>query len=270
MFEHRKSRRNEDVLRVKEGFTEIEFRRYRSASCKNIPCRSVGAEGNAELKRGSMYQSSEEIRKMKKTGSLEERRKIKISPSSDASYSFRNSVTSSGSNMKSASISKPYFESCSSDAFIEICLSSDDKDCRKKDKQLVESAGHDKKRNGSFGCEPIVRPSDDGNDIVENDMVWNLHKSQSAKMEACYSASSSESDSPGSDVGYCESDNGSNAVRLKDHLNLASDSDEVDSLNGSTPLLPANLHPNLEIAAIVSEVPYKNRELEIQKRGQNR
>ncbi|KAE8732428.1 putative mitochondrial carrier protein [Hibiscus syriacus] len=489
-----KPSRDEDVLRVKEGFIEIGFRRYRSVSCKNIQCRSVGAEGDAELKRGSIYQSSEEIRIMKKTGIVEGRRKIEFSRSSDTSNSFRivdslcnseerTSVMLSGSNLKSASISRPYFESCSSDGFIEICPSSDNKYYEKREKQLVGTSGHAKKRNGSFGCEPVVRPSDDGNDLVEKDTVRNLHKSLSAKMEACHSPSSSESDrfsrasskailspirkmfdpfmkskslrsplgyaaeadfvktigmentrryrtfrksllhdfsnsprnsepdtpfikedtihtmvasspvhlhgclklgvkqgvpffefsinqpeeivllarqwkqdnafnwvytfhpasnrkksnacmrrlrdssrdssvfaqmqvsccfcseikdggviensmitefvmydiaharqrvsfqgspdvrkapicsSPGLDVGCCESDDGSNAVRLKDHLNIASDNDEVKSLNGSTPLLPANLHTNHEIAAVVIRVPFKKRESLKYRRG---
>ncbi|KAK8494627.1 hypothetical protein V6N12_005756 [Hibiscus sabdariffa] len=491
--------RKEDVLRVKEGFTEISFCRYRSASCKGIPCRSAGAEVNAELRRGSMYQSSKEVKKMKKTGTVEGRRKIELSGSSDTWCSFgivdslcnsedgslqeRNSVLSSGSNLKSASTCEPCFESCSSDGFIEICLSSDNKDSEKREKQLGETVRNDNKRNISFGCEPVVRPSDDGNDLVEKDTVRNLHKSQSAKMEACYSPSSSESDrfsrtsskarfspirkmfdpfmkskslrsplgyaaeadcvktigmentrrdktsrksllhdfshsprnsepdtpsikkdtihstiasspvhlhgclklgvkqgvpffefsmnqpedifllakqwkqdtafnwvytfhsvsnrkksnasmwglsdcskdssvvaqmqvscrfcseikdggviensmvtefvmydvaharkcvsvqgspdvrkipmcsSPSSDIGRYESDGGSNAVRLKDHLNLASDTDEVESVNGSTPLVPANLHPNLEIAAVVIQVPFKKRESLKYRRG---
>ncbi|KAB2038899.1 hypothetical protein ES319_D03G175800v1 [Gossypium barbadense] len=73
--------------------------------------------------------------------------------------------------------------------------------------------------------------------------------------------------SPGSDVGCYESDDGSNAVRLKDHLNVASDSDEVESVNGSTPLLPANLHPSLETAAVVIQVPFKKRESLKYRRG---
>ncbi|KAE8690214.1 hypothetical protein F3Y22_tig00110909pilonHSYRG00010 [Hibiscus syriacus] len=490
---------NEDVLRLKEGFTEIAFRRYRSASCKTTPCRSVGGEGNAELKRGSIYQSSKEVRKMKRTGTVEGRRKVELSRSSDTPYSFRivdslcnsedespqerNSVMSTGSNLKSASISKPYFESCSSDGFVEICLSSDNKDSEKREKQLVETVGIDNKRNKSFGCEPVARHTDDGNELVEKDMIRNLHKSLSAKMEACHSPSSSESDrfsqtsskarfspirkmfdpfmkskslrsplgyaaeadcdrtlgmentrrdktfrksllhdfsyshrnsepetqfikkdtihpavasspvhlhgclklgvkqgvpffefsmnqredivllakqwkqdnafnwvytfhsfsngkksnasmwglsdsskdssvvaqmqvsccfcseikdggvlensmvtefvlydiaharqrvlvqgspdvcktptcsSPGSNVGSYESDDCSNVVRLKDHLTLASDSDEVDFLNGSTQLVPANLHPNLEIAAIVMQVPFKKRESLKYRRG---
>ncbi|GMJ04789.1 hypothetical protein like AT4G11450 [Hibiscus trionum] len=494
-----KPSRKEGVLRVKEGFTEISFRRYRSASCKNVQCRSVGAEGNAELKRGSVYQGSKEVRKMKKTGTVEGRRKIELSPSIDTSYSFsivdslcdsedespleRNSVMSSGSKLKSASVSKPYFDSCSSDGFIEICLSSDNKDSKKREKQSVETVGIDNKRNISFGCEPVDCPLDVDNDLVEEDTIRNLHKSLSAKMEACHSPSSSESDrfyqtsskarfspmrkmfnpfmksksqrsplgyaaeancvktigmenmrrdktfrksllhdfshspqnsepgtplikkdtihstmasspvhlhaclklgvkqgvpffefsmtqpedivllvkqwkqdnafnwvytfhsvsnrkksnssmwglsdsskdssvvaqmqvsccfcseikdggvlensmvtefvlydiaharqhvsvqgshdarktptccSPGSDVGRSESDDGSNAVRLKDHLNLASDSDEVESMNGSTPLLTGSLHPNLEIGAVVIQVPFKKRESLKYRRG---
>ncbi|MBA0552851.1 hypothetical protein Golob_023627 [Gossypium lobatum] len=73
--------------------------------------------------------------------------------------------------------------------------------------------------------------------------------------------------SPGSDVGCYESDDGSNAVRLKDHLNVASDSDEVESVNGSTPLLPANLHHSLETAAVVIQVPFKKRESLKYRRG---
>ncbi|XWS49947.1 hypothetical protein CRYUN_Cryun12cG0046200 [Craigia yunnanensis] len=487
----------EDLLRAKEAFTEISFLRYRSASCKNIPCRPNGPEGNAELKRGSIYQSSKEVRKTKKTGTVQGRRKIELSRRSDTSFSFRivnslcnseeesprekNPVMSVCSNLKSASISKPYSESCSSDGFIEICLSSDNKDSDKREKHSSETVGAENKRDVSFGCEPVVSPLDHSNDLVVKDTVSNLPKSLFAKVEAPHSPSSSESDlfsrtssrakfspirkifdslmkskslrsplgyvaeannvktigmenirrnktfrrsllhdfsyspqnseldshfikkdnihspvasspvhlhgclklgakhgvpffefsmsqtedvflaktwkadkdfnwvytfhsggnrkksnasiwglsdsskdssivaqmqvscclcseikdgvidnsmvtefvlydiaharqlisvqrcpdvnktptcsSPGLAVGCYESDDGSNAVKLKDLLNLASDSDEVESLNGSTPRLPANLHLNLEIAAIVIQVPFKKRESLKYRRG---
>ncbi|MBA0762066.1 hypothetical protein Gotri_024620 [Gossypium trilobum] len=201
-----KSGRKDEILKVKEGFTEISFRRYRSASCKNMQCRSIGAESNAELKRGSIYQSSKEVSKMKKTGTVEGRRKIELSRSSDTSYSFRfvdslcnsederNSVMSVGSNLKSGSVNKPYVEPCSSSGFIEICLSSDNKNLDKRGKQLVESVRTGNKKDVSFGCEPVVRPLDDGNDLLEEDTVQKLHKSLSAKVEASCSPSSSESD----------------------------------------------------------------------------
>ncbi|XP_022737404.1 uncharacterized protein LOC111290382 isoform X2 [Durio zibethinus] len=199
-----------DLLRAKEAFTEISFRRYRSASCKNIPCRSVGPEGNAELKRGSIYQSSEEVSKMKKSGNVEGRQKLELSRSSDTSFSFRivdslcnseeespperNPVMSVGSNVKSESISKPYLESCSSGGFIEICLSSGNKNSGKGEKQTAETVEADNKRDISFGCEPVVNPLDNGNDLVEKDTVCYLHKSVCAKVEVPHSPSSSESD----------------------------------------------------------------------------
>ncbi|XP_022720338.1 uncharacterized protein LOC111278109 isoform X2 [Durio zibethinus] len=481
----------EDLLRTKEACTETSISRYGSASCKNIPSRPMGTESNAELKRGSIYRSSKELRKKEKTGTVEGRRKIELSRGSDTSFSFRivdslcnseeesprerNPVMSIDSNLKSASISKACLESCSSNGFIEICLISDNKDSDKREKQLAEILGINNKRDLSFGCEPVVSPLDDGNDLVEEDTVRDLCNSLSAKVKVSHSPSLSESDrfsrsssrarfspirkmfdpfmkskslrsplgyvpeadivktigmenirkktfrksllhdfshspknseldsqfnkkdnvhspvasspvhlhgclklgakngvpffefsmnqpedvflaktwkadnafnwiytfhsisnrkksnasiwglsdsikdssivaqmqvscclcseikdggvvdssmvtefvlydiaharhrvsvqgssdvhknpicsSPGLAVGCCESDDGSNAVKFKDHLNLASDSDEVESLNGSTPWLPAaDLHPNLEIAAIVIQVPFKERE----------
>lgn len=81
--------RKDDILRVKESFTEISFRRYRSSSCKNALSRPVGSEGYIEPKRGSMYQSSREVRRMKEMGCNEGRRKIELSRASDTSFSFR-------------------------------------------------------------------------------------------------------------------------------------------------------------------------------------
>ena len=47
-------------------------------------------EKNVELKRGSIYQSFEEVRKKKKMGAVEGRRKIELSHSSDFfSFPFR-------------------------------------------------------------------------------------------------------------------------------------------------------------------------------------
>ncbi|XVF51481.1 hypothetical protein PTKIN_Ptkin04bG0188700 [Pterospermum kingtungense] len=175
-----------------------------------MPSRPVVSEGNAELKRGSIYQSSKEVRKMKKTGAVEGSRKIELSHSGDASFSSRivdslcnleeespgerSPVMSVSSNLKSASISKPYLESCSADGFIEFCLSSDNKDLDGRETQLAETVGTDNKRDISFGCEAVVSPLDDGNDLFEEDTVCNLHRSFSAKVKASHSPSPSESD----------------------------------------------------------------------------
>ncbi|KAK8584324.1 hypothetical protein V6N13_109711 [Hibiscus sabdariffa] len=69
--------------------------------------------------------------------------------------------------------------------------------------------------------------------------------------------------SPGSASSCYNLDDGSTMVRLKDHLNHAMDSDEVEFLNGT----PADLHPNLEVAAIVIQVPFKDRESLRYRRG---
>ncbi|OMO79515.1 hypothetical protein CCACVL1_13610 [Corchorus capsularis] len=197
--------RQDDILRAKEAFNEISFQRYRSASCRN-PSRPVGTENNAELKRGSIYQSSKEVRKMKKTGTVEGRRKIELSRVSDSSFSFRivdslcnleeestrvrKPVMPAVSKLKSRSISKPSSEPCSSDGFIELCLSSDG-----REKQSEVAVGIDNNRKDfSFSCEPVVGPLDDGNDLDEKDTVRNLPKSFSAKVEVPPSPSSSESD----------------------------------------------------------------------------
>ncbi|XP_022760157.1 uncharacterized protein LOC111306614 isoform X2 [Durio zibethinus] len=185
----------EDLLRAKETFTEISFRHYHSASCMNVPCRPNGPEGNSELKRGSIYQSSKEVRKMKKAGTLFSFRIVdSLCNLEEESLLEENPVMSVSSNLKSASIRKPYLESCSSDGFIEICLTSDDKDPNNREKHSAATVGTDNKGDVSFGCEPVDSPLRDGNDLAVKDTVHNLHKSLSAKVEAPHLPSSSESD----------------------------------------------------------------------------
>ncbi|KAJ0105746.1 hypothetical protein Patl1_17727 [Pistacia atlantica] len=55
-----KPTRRDDILRVKEGFTEISFRRYRSASCKSTQSRPFGPEDSIELKRDGIEKLSAE------------------------------------------------------------------------------------------------------------------------------------------------------------------------------------------------------------------
>ncbi|GMI76335.1 hypothetical protein like AT4G11450 [Hibiscus trionum] len=93
-----------------------------------------------------------------------------------------------GSNLNSSSVSRTYFESCSSDDFIEICLSSD-----KKEKRLEETPGAHNKVDISFGCEPV--PLGYGIDSVEKDAARNPHNSLSAKLETPHSPCSYESES---------------------------------------------------------------------------
>nr|KYP67290.1 hypothetical protein KK1_013614 [Cajanus cajan] len=78
----------DDFLKLKENFADIKFGRLLNSSWKSLPCRSHGLEGNVEMKRSSMYQSSEQVINIKKMGTMRGRKKIEISSrSSDASFS---------------------------------------------------------------------------------------------------------------------------------------------------------------------------------------
>lgn len=197
--------RKDDILRVKEGFTEISFHRYRSSSSKNIPSRLGGLEDNTELKRGSIYQSSREVRKMKKMGSNAGRRKTELSRASDTSFSFRivDSLCSSdeenthkwsppmsaNSNLNSMSVRKPCVEPCSSDGFIEISPNLD-----RREKQSAGIVGSDPIKNTNLRCEQVVHPLNDGNELLEKDAALTFHKSLSAKVEMSHLPSPTKSD----------------------------------------------------------------------------
>lgn len=195
--------RKDDLLSLKEDFIDINFGRYRSSSCKSIPSRPVGLEGTIELKRGSMYQSSEEVRKMKEMGRVQRGRKIELSRSSDTSLSFRIVDPSCGLDEEGlkkrspvipldplfspTSGSKPFVEPCSKDGFLEIYLNSNDRD---KPADTVDKDSVDL----PLRSDQSVGPLNDGNELLERDTVCSLHKSQSAKVEVPYSPSPSESD----------------------------------------------------------------------------
>ncbi|KAJ6326758.1 hypothetical protein OIU78_013778 [Salix suchowensis] len=146
--------RKDDILRMKEGFTDISFPHYRSSSC------------NMELKRGSVYQSSREVRRMKERGSNGGRRTIELSRGSDTSFSFRivdslcsldeesmpkrSPARSVNSNSNSKFVRRPCVEPCSSDDFIEICPNLD-----KREKHSVGAVRSDSIGNPNFKCEQL-------------------------------------------------------------------------------------------------------------------
>lgn len=76
-----------DTLSPKQGFSDISFRRYRSASCKRSHSRNFVLEGNKVLKRGSLYQSSQEVT-MRDLGDVGDRRKIEFPQSSGHALSL--------------------------------------------------------------------------------------------------------------------------------------------------------------------------------------
>jgi len=183
-----KPMRKDDVLSLKEDFIEINVGHFRSSSCKSIPSRPVGVEGNIELKRGSIYQTSKEVRKMKKIGSVEGGRNIEMSRSSDNSFSFRivdslcgsdeedlkkrSPVISPDQKFSLTDVSEPYAEPCSSDGFVGICLNSNDMD----------------KPAGALGKDSVDLK------FRSDEAVLTFHKSLSAKVEMPHSPSTSESD----------------------------------------------------------------------------
>ncbi|KAK1374389.1 Bromo-adjacent domain-containing protein [Heracleum sosnowskyi] len=146
-----------ETLSPKQGFSDITFRRYRSASCKRSQPRSIVLEGNKVLKRGSVYQSSQEVT-MRDLGDVGDRRKIEFPQSSvhalslgvldslcasdddSSSLEHRSSVISLKSEL-STSVSKPYSSkefissSCqpiskrevSLNSFLKISLESEDR-----------------------------------------------------------------------------------------------------------------------------------------------
>ena len=195
--------RKDELLILKEDFREISFSRYRSVSCKNIPSGPVTKECNAEVKRGSVYQSSKEVRKMKKMGTMEGRKKIEVSRNSDISFSIVDSLCSSDeespkrrspgisfdSCSRMPSVSKPYVEPHPSDGFIDICLNP-----VTRGNNSAESLGAGASMDSNMRSEPVVGPLSSSNDLLERDAVRTLHKSVSAKVELPPSPSQSESD----------------------------------------------------------------------------
>lgn len=206
-------------LSQKKGFSDISFNRYRSASCNSAPSRTIPLEGHEVRKRGSVYQTSQEVRNMKKLGEVGGRKKIEFPRSSATTFSLgivdslcssdedsslleenRSSIMSLNSET-STSISKPHgsrefldltFEPISerdvlSDSFLRISLASRGNDSADNVKRhLVE--------NSKGRCDPAVGPLRDGNRLRERDPSVTLNKSLSAKLALPHSPSH-----PGSD-----------------------------------------------------------------------
>ncbi|KAH1251454.1 hypothetical protein GmHk_05G014325 [Glycine max] len=173
----------DDFFTLKEGFAGIKFARFRSSSCKSHLSRPHELEGNTETRRSSMYQSSEEVKSIKKMGTMVEgRRKIEISRRSDTSFvgSIVDSLCGSddeGSGLRSSEISRS--RTCkapdSPNSFIEICINSDVKNKNSATVQGRESI------NLNSRSDKVSDSVINGNYHVEKDMVHWLQKSLSAK-----------------------------------------------------------------------------------------
>ncbi|CAK8579198.1 unnamed protein product [Lathyrus sativus] len=197
-----KSSGKDEVFTMKEDFAEIKFARFRSSSCKSRLSRIPhGLEGDnvEETRRVSMYQSSKEVRDIKKTGG---RKKIEFSRRSDISFSssivdslcgsddddskHRPSDISQYSNFSSRSSACQ--EPDNSNGFIEIRMDSNFKN---KKSNAVEGRGSVNLKSRSDKVADTVM---NGNFLLEKDRVHSLQKSLSAKVEVSNLISSLEND----------------------------------------------------------------------------
>ncbi|MED6158921.1 hypothetical protein PIB30_037468 [Stylosanthes scabra] len=197
-----KSSGKDGFITLKGDFADIKLARFRSASCKSHLSSPHGLEGNIEMRRGSIYQSSEDRKAVRKMG-MEGRKKIEISRRSDFSGSIldslcgsdaeesepRTSEISRDSNLDSLSVSRSSacMESKSPKDFIDICISSD---VRLKNSAAVHGRGYANLRSHK-NADSLIH----GNSPLEKDTVHSLKKSVSAKVEVSHLLlSPSESD----------------------------------------------------------------------------
>ncbi|XP_068640876.1 uncharacterized protein [Aristolochia californica] len=69
-------------------FMELDFTNTPSLTCKSLSLKHDRVTDALDMKRGSIYQSSETVRKMQKMGLLDEKKKVKSSCNGDISISF--------------------------------------------------------------------------------------------------------------------------------------------------------------------------------------
>ncbi|KAK1284139.1 hypothetical protein QJS10_CPB21g00462 [Acorus calamus] len=197
--------------------TEIILSGSPHPSRKSMPCRTVGVNDNMELKRGSVYQTSKEVREMKKL--REARRKIKLAHCNEAllssssnnslslaqqkrsrdqipktvAHSHMDSVTPDFLDLSFRHLSEapprthhltPDFvidDEIPTDGFLEICLHPGESEhcCPKVVSEHVE---------GRPEAEPSIKSkkelahTKDSNSLIDRDAVLTLPKSFSAKV----------------------------------------------------------------------------------------
>lgn len=199
--ERRKSKGNsrcsKEVLSVDGDFTEISFHRYRSVSCKDVPSRKSHLGKNDILKRGSVYQSSKDVRHIKKTDAVEERRKIEFSRGNATEFSFGIVDVLCRSDEDNSLVAKrrssfnPIPESdVPSDSSLGSSLNSDDRENRRAQIPLRQSA-----QDSNIMSQSVIDRLCEVNRLTERDPSVSLSKSFSAKLALPHSPAQSESDS---------------------------------------------------------------------------
>ncbi|TKY70951.1 hypothetical protein E2542_SST07245 [Spatholobus suberectus] len=208
-YKNGKPNGKDDFLKLKDNFADIKFGRFPSSSRKSLPRKSHGLDGSIEMRRGSMYQTSEQVKNTKKMGTMRGRKKIEISSrrsdtsisgsvvdslcgSDDESLDERHSVISQDSNSGSPSPSVSGSWACTehntSNGFIEFCISSDVWD---EKYGAVEGIGS---INTEIGSDKLAGSLIDGNFPLQKDTIHGLQKSLSSEIEISHLQSPSESD----------------------------------------------------------------------------
>ncbi|KAH6783291.1 hypothetical protein C2S52_008250 [Perilla frutescens var. hirtella] len=195
-----------ELLSLKEEFNEIKFSRYRSASCKDVRSRKSTQEGHELLKRGSVYQSSKEVRLLRRTDNVVERKKIEFSRGGASTFSFGIIDSLCSLDEDSSSAEPSTSSSCTKQE--ELLLHSRNS----KNNSLYPIPERTAPQNTSLSCksekqvankqtrdlmsssESAVAKMNDSNSCQERDAVVSLHKSLSAKLALPHSPAQSDSD----------------------------------------------------------------------------
>ncbi|XP_042512542.1 uncharacterized protein LOC122087458 [Macadamia integrifolia] len=159
---------------IDQDYTEISFDESQDSSCKIMPYGPARLAGHEELKRGSIYQSSKEVRKMKKMGEFEGR-KIELLRSSDTSLSFQIVDSLSQSNDSSSHEQQERSSPMSSTTELGTTLDN---------KTYLTTNSPDSLNSR---CDWSVDPLNSSHCFLERDTVLTLHKSSSAKVVVSHS-----------------------------------------------------------------------------------
>ncbi|KAK6947782.1 Protein of unknown function DUF3527 [Dillenia turbinata] len=202
---NRQSTSKSQLSSIGEDFAEISFNHFRSTSSKTLSSRSSGLDDNVELKRGSMYQSSKTMRKMKRMGSNEGRSKIELTHRSSTFSSFNiieslcdsDEESLKGYEKKFPVISINSNSDCSEGfldlSFSQVSVAARDITSRSVNDVVKANNSEDTVKTLVFQFDQVIGPQNDGNDLLDRDAVLTLNKSLSTKLRMPHSPTGSQS-----------------------------------------------------------------------------
>ncbi|XP_011072680.1 uncharacterized protein LOC105157872 [Sesamum indicum] len=153
-----------------EDLIEINFSPYHSASCRDVQSQSS---------RGSVYQSSEEVRLLQKTDAVVRRKKIEFSRETASVFSFGiiDSLCCSDEDSSLVEHNRPSVVSLSEQSTTSVC----------------ENHIELRSRDSMTSSQSVTAPINEANSLEERDMTVNLQKSLSARLALPHSPAKSES-----------------------------------------------------------------------------